>query len=776
MGAKHVHVNGDSDAPIPIGRRGRVAVPDVPIPATPLIGREDAIRHAIAHIRDPEVRLVTLTGPGGIGKTRLAIAVAHEVGGDICFVPLAAVDHLDRIAPAILRALEVEHAGALPAAALLRDVLRDRSLLLVLDSVEHLLDGTSLVSDLLQVCPHLTVLATSRTRLGLSGEHMLPVEPLTAPDPSHLPPLDEVAAASGIRLYVDRARAVHPTFALTEANAAAIATICERLDGLPLAIELAAARSNVLSPQALAARLEHRLELLTGGPRDAPERHQTMRAAIAWSADLLHDADRTFWQRLGVFVGGFTAEAAEAVGNRKDTVDALGSLVDQGLLRPAANAAGEPRFVILETARDYAREQLEAQEEDTATRDAHADWFGTFAREAEPGLMGRQPELWFHRVEADIANIRAALAWLIDREAIRPALELAGALAWFWTAPNYITEGRAWYNALLGSATHGIEPAVLAKAMMAAGDLADWQTDTERAEALNRQALARWREAGDQRGTAAALRSLGSAAIDRFAFDEAVELLSESHQLATTSGDAWNVAAAANLLGVASKEQGRTEDAIRWHETALRTWQQLGDRSHFPVALNGLGWGHLALGHDQLAWESFEAAISIPGNAELDWDVAWSIVGFAAIASRHREFTEAATLLAAAAHQRQELGLPLRPPMQRTVDEQTRAAENALGSAAFARAWADGQALRAEVAVQRARDVAVATPPADDGLSPREREVLALLVEGASDNEIADALFITRRTASKHVAAILDKLGASNRTAAATIAHRRGLV
>ena len=749
---------------------------DLPVSATTLIGREQAMREIAALLREPSTRLVTLTGPGGIGKTRLALAVAGEVGGEVAVVPLASIDRPALVPSAILRALDLEHIGTQPIQQVLQDALRERHLLLVLDNVEHLLAGAPLVTELLSACPHLTILATSRTRLGQPGEHVVPVEPLAVPSAAQVSSLGEIAASSGVRLFVDRARVVHPPFALTEHNAAAIAAICRRLDGLPLAIELAAARSSVLSPQALAARLEQRLELLTGGPRDTPERHQTMRAAVAWSVDLLGDADRAFWERLGVFAGGFTAEAAEAIGQHPRPLDALATLVDHGLLRPTANAEGEPRFAMLETAREHALDRLAARGAAQATRDAHASYFASFATAVEPGLMGPEPDLWFTRTEADIANIRAALDWLRTRGQIQTALELAGALAWFWTAPNYIAEGRTVYDALIARTGPDVASAVLAKALMAAGDLADWHVDTERSIALHQRALASWREAGDRSGMARSLRCLGSSAIDRFAFDEAVALLSEARALSIEADDAWTAAATTNLLGVATREQGDIENAIRWHEAALRRWQQIGDRSHLPVALGSLGWCLINVARDQQAWEAFEAAIAITGDAEADWDAAFSLVGFAALAARHGQPIAAARLLGATAHQRRQLGLHLRPPHQCAFDEIANDVRAALGNAAFARAWAAGEAMSAADAMREARAVTVPAGTEGDGLSRREREVLALLVEGASDIEIAEALFITRRTASKHVAAILEKLGASNRTAAATIAHRRGLV
>jgi len=731
-------------------------------------------------IREPSVRLVTLTGPGGIGKTRLALAVARELGSSVAFVPLAAIG-VELVAATIARQLGLDQVSNKPAQVVLREALRGQDLVLVLDNFEHVLDASELISQLVSECPMLTVLITSRVRLGLSGEHVIAVDPLELPDPAHVPSFDQIAGSAAVRLFVDRARTAFPAFALNERNARAVSTICQRLDGLPLAIELAAARCNILSPEALAARLERRLVLLTGGPQDAPERLQTMRAAIAWSSDLLDDHEQEFWERLGIFVGGFTAEAAEAVAmsnvvTTAQPIDMLESLIDQGLLRTATNVDGEPRFIMLETTREYALERLAERGAEDTVRAAHAAWFHAYGHEVEPGLMGSDPDPWFHQTEADIANIRAALDWYRDHGEIEAGLDLAGVLAWFWTAPGYIAEGRAWYDTMLPLAGPEIDPAIMARALDAAGDLAHWHTDTDRAIELHELALSRWRELGARRNVAATLRSLGSAAIDQLQFERAQALLSEGHALSLENGDTWNIAAAANLLGVVSRERGNTQEAAIWHEEALRGWHQLGDQDHLPIALNGLGWAYLHDGEHQRAWESFDAAISLDGDTEAGNEIALSLVGFAALAALNGQPGAATRLFAVAATQRQRLGLPLRPPTQLLVDDLVEGVRSTLGSAAFALGWTKGQALDLAEAVREARLVTVPIPQSGDGLSRREREVLGLLVEGASDHEIADQLFITRRTASKHVAAILEKLGASNRTAAATIAHRRGMV
>jgi non-specific serine/threonine protein kinase len=390
--------------------------------------------------------------------------------------------------------------------------------------------------------------------------------------------------------------------------------------------------------------------------------------------------------------------------------------------------------------------------------------------------MGADSDLWFNRTEADIANVRAALGWLRDSGEMEAALDLAGTLAWFWTAPNYIVEGRSWYESLLGSASAGVEPAIRAKALVAAGDLADWHTDTDRAVALHEQGLELWREVGNRRQIASTLRGLGSAAIDHFDFDLAASLLGEARSLAIESGDQWTAAATANMLAVIFFERKDFAQAVRWHEQSLREWQDLGDTDHFPVTLNGLGMTYVAMGENQRAWDSFDAALTIAAERDDGHEIAKAVLGFGMIAASLSQDQMASQLLSASARQRQAMGIPLRPPSQKAIDATLERLRGQLGEMSFARAWSGGQALTVFDAIGLARSVYVPAPHSVDGLSTREREVLALLVEGASDHEIADRLFISRRTASKHVAAILEKLGATNRTAAATIAHRRGLV
>ncbi|MEJ7838126.1 MAG: AAA family ATPase, partial [Thermomicrobiales bacterium] len=357
-------------------------------PATPLVGREAIVHSLIAKINDPGIRLLTLTGAGGIGKTRIALAVAWQLDRTVAFVPLAPIARPDLVAATTAQSIGLEPISNAHAYVTLRDALRDRSLVLILDGFEHLSQASLLDSDLLAACPLLTVLVTNRSRLAILGESVIPVEPLKLPTGA-----DDAAVgeSEAVRLFVARSREVHPEFSLNRDNRDAVARVCTSLDGLPLAIELAAARSNLLSPQALAARLEHRLQLLTDGPNDLPARLQTMRAAIAWSVDLLEEAELRVWEHLGVCSGGFSLEAVESLvadlGFRdRDGLAVVQSLIDQGIIRQIANKIGEPRFGMLETTREYAVELLRAGDRESDARRLHATHLEAWSRILQIGL------------------------------------------------------------------------------------------------------------------------------------------------------------------------------------------------------------------------------------------------------------------------------------------------------------------------------------------------------------------------------------------------------
>jgi predicted ATPase len=392
------------------------------LPASPtsFVGRENVVAEVAALLRRSEVRLVTLTGPGGTGKTRLALRVAAQcaAGFDdgVAFVPLASVHQANLVLPTIAQVLGVRETEDQPAEVRLLSFLRDRELLLVLDNLEQIPDASPALGDLLGACPRLTIFATSRAPLRLAGERVYPVPPLTLPTrrtmvggPSALPPLEQLARTEAVQLFVERATAASGDFDLTAGNAPAVAAICERVDGLPLAIELAAARSRVLMPADLLARLSPQLPLLAGGPADQPPRLRSMSDAIGWSYDLLTPTEQRLFRRLAVFVGGFGLEAAESVGAPPSVLDTLTALVDQSLVQRVAGPGHETRFSMLETVREFGLERLAGSGEEAVVRDAHVDWCLDFAERAEPELAGPWQEVWFGRLEAEHPHMRAAL-------------------------------------------------------------------------------------------------------------------------------------------------------------------------------------------------------------------------------------------------------------------------------------------------------------------------------------------------------------------------------
>ncbi len=528
---------------------------NLPVSPTTLVGRTKELAEIVQLMG--HVRLLTLTGVGGTGKTRLALAAAHELlngFGDGCFfVPLQDAHDRDTVAAAIATSLGVRETAERNVEASIKRYLHERETLLVLDNFEQVVPAAALVSELLAGSQRLRIIVTSRELLHLAGEHAIHVPPLQLPDPATLPPLDALSQYEAVALFIERAKSARPDFSVTNENAPAVAEICARVDGLPLALELAAARVRLLSPQAILDRLEHRLGILTGGPRDAPDRQRTLRNTIAWSHDLLDDAERTFFARLSVFAGGWTVEAAEEVCNpgnelSLDTLEGLGSLADKSLIRPT-DTDGDTRFDMLQVIREFAGEQLESNPDAEEIHRHHALNALALVEEAEPQLVLTQVRRWQEHLRREEDNIRAALRWAVQRGEAEVAMRLAGALWRFWLYWARLREAREWLESVMALPAAAQPTIARAKALTALAGVLYWQgVEAERMADLYEEALAIYRERGDDAQQGEALTDSAWGATARGDMATAVERVTQALERYQAAGDPIGVANARAML------------------------------------------------------------------------------------------------------------------------------------------------------------------------------------------------------------------------------------
>ncbi|HEV2660193.1 MAG TPA: tetratricopeptide repeat protein, partial [Ktedonobacteraceae bacterium] len=581
---------------------------NLPAQLTSFIGREREVMAVSTLLQQLDVRLVTLTGTGGIGKTRLSLEVGAELlrsfRDGVYFVPLASINDVTLVLPTIAHTLGLQHTYAerqQPLAAhmdYLKTFLREKHCLLLLDNFEQVVRAAPALAELLAACPRLKILVTSRAALHLSGEHEFPLPPLTLPDDTSPLPMHELTQYAAIALFLHRAMAIKPDFDVTTANIHTIAMICRRLDGLPLAIELAAARIKLLPPQALLQRLIHPLNILTGGRQNAPERHQTLRNTIAWSYHLLNAGEQQLFRRISVFVGSCSLEAIEALYRSYPertmlVLDGVTSLIDKSLLRQIEQGE-EPRICMLETIREYALEMLDANGEERVSRHAHAVYYMTLAEESERELVGSQQAAWLERLEQEHDNLRAALDWSLqqDEDAIETqrrvelALRLAGALRRFWQMHGHLNEGQTLTEKTL-SASEGIvvSAQARAKALIAAGTLASIQNDYDRTEAYCRESLHLFRELGDQQGTALSLFLLSVVPMMKGDNVAARSLTEEALALFRAMGDQERVAWSLSTLGLLDTQEEQYASASARYEESLAIHRKLSNKRGIAASL-----------------------------------------------------------------------------------------------------------------------------------------------------------------------------------------------
>jgi predicted ATPase/class 3 adenylate cyclase len=590
---------------------------NLPVQLTGFIGRRQELAEARTLLERPEVRLLTLTGPGGTGKTRLAVQVAAGLQegfpDGVVFVPLGSINDPGLVVSTIAQILGIREAAGQSLLESLTHYVDGQQLLLVLDNFEQLLAAAPSVIDLLAACQRLKVLVTSRTALQVSGEHIYPVPPLSLPDRDHTKASDHVAASEAVTLFVERAQAVNPGLALTDANAPVLAEICRRLDGLPLAIELAAARSK-LPPQVLLARLESRLELLKGGARDLPARQQTLRATIDWSYALLEDSEQTLFARLAIFAGGCTLQAAEMVCNLEGDLDVmagLDALVDKSLLQLRDGPEGDSRVLMLETIREYGLERLTERRETDVVARRHADYYLGLAERAEPELLGPRQGAWYERLESDLDNLRVALACFLAHQEVEAIARLAAPIVPFWRSRSHANEGLRWLDATLEHRSILSQPA-LAKALFAKGTLLlELGADHHQANTLLEESLALFQELADSIWTVRSVSMLGWAASRAGDLDRSVALRQQAVAMARDEGDEWNLAMALGNLGSSLLRVGDFARARAAFEESLALYRSVGEPEGIGFALWGLGMLALGEGHHRRAAYLLEEALAL---------------------------------------------------------------------------------------------------------------------------------------------------------------------
>jgi predicted ATPase/DNA-binding SARP family transcriptional activator/DNA-binding CsgD family transcriptional regulator len=805
---------------------------NLPAPRTSFVGRDREIvevKRALSM-----TRLLTLTGAGGSGKTRLALEVARDCVGaypdGMWLAELAGLSEGNLVPQAVAAALGVKERPSQPLTGTLVEFLRAKQTLLVVDNCEHLLEATAgLVDILLDSCPHLRILATSREALDVTGEVRWIVPPLSVPDPLHSTTVKELEGAESARLFVERARRRAPTFALTSSNLEAVAQICRKLEGIPLAIELAAARVGTLSAVQVSERLEDSLGLLSGGPRTAPSRQRTLRAALDWSYILLSEGEKRLFRRLSVFVGGWTLEATEAMGagegvEQDNALDALSGLVDKSLVTAESSDKDRVRYTMLEPVRRYAQEKLEEGGKEEEVRRRHAGFFLALAEEAEPRLEGPEGMEWLERLEAEHDNLRVALSRALAGEDSELGLRLASALSLFWQERGHFNEGVRWFEEALakGGATAS---RARARALNGLGGILRTQGVLDRAEACSEEALVLCEELAYSEGIADSLAQLGLLAEFRNDAARATTLLEKSLKVAQQSGYQRGVPGILMSLAWIACDGGDIERAQQMWGEVLDMTRKQGDHAGVSQTLFFMGYTELARGNQQRAEMLLEESLAISRRLGQKWlvagclrslgiaatlrgdptsaktlikqglaidlelgttsDIAEDLEGLAEVAGTLGEHLRAARLWGAAEAIREAIESFWSPAERLLHEPQLTAARSLLDEKTWETAFAEGRAMELEEAVEYAHSEddlsmiasrtpeqtsATARPPT---LTRREREVAKLVARGLTNRRIAEELVLSERTVENHVSNILKKLNLSSRSEVAAWVEAR---
>jgi predicted ATPase/DNA-binding CsgD family transcriptional regulator len=764
---------------------------NLPLPLTSFVGRGREIVEVERLLNDH--RLLTLTGPGGAGKTRLALEVAAGVVEDFrdgaWVVELASLTDPDLVPGAVAMVLGVRETPGMPLVDSLCVHLRSRNSLLVLDNCEHLVQASAdLASSLLYSCPNLRVLATSREALGVQGEVLFSVGPLSLPDPRRLPATETLAGNEAAGLFVERAQAVRRDFALTQENAASVARVCYRLDGIPLAIELAAARMKALSVGQISERLEGSFALLSTGARTQMPHHRTIRATMDWSYGLLEEQERALLRRLSVFAGGFTLEAAEAVGSGEgipeaEILDVLASLVGKSLVLVDEHGAGN-RYRLLETVRQYGREKLEEAGEAKEAGGRHAEYFLRLAEEAEPELKGRDQVAWLDLLEQNHDNLRAAIRQFLDLGRSGDVARLCWSLWFFWRVHGQQGEGYRYTGEALDLEGE-LSTEERAKLLCARGIMSYGLESVEGTARLWKSSEDLFRQTGDNSGLALALGGLALMALARRDLDRSAAFFEEGLRRYRQAGNEWGVSSILSHRGLIALSRGDLEGAARDFEEGLEISRRTGDRLVRSIALHNLAWASQLRGNHEQAMSLYVEGLGVSAELGDGAGIAYCLEGIADLVPAEDQAEHKARLYGASEAILETVGAPLYVQMHdRELYSLTIGKlRSSLGETAFEAAFSEGRAM----APQQAMDLALAQQATSRGqrpasaqypanLSTREVEVLKLAAGGLTNAQIAQELYISPRTVNAHLGSVYNKIGSSTRAEAARFAAEHDLL